>query len=167
MISKIFSRIIHGRIKNGIETKIRSEQAGFRSITSCVDQINTVRILIEQSTEFLSSLYLLFIYFEKAFDSIDRDQIWIELNNYRIPSKLIQESYKDYSCQFIQNGKLSSPIETGTGVKQGCILSPTICLIMMDSVMRRTTRHKRRGIQWDLTCKQEYLDFADDICLLT
>jgi hypothetical protein len=45
--------------------------------------------LIEQSNKFLSALHLLFIDFEKAFDSIDRDQIWIELKNYRIPPKII------------------------------------------------------------------------------
>jgi hypothetical protein len=120
--------------------------------------------LTEQSNEFLSALYLLFIDFEKAFDSTNRDQIWIELKNYGIPPKiikLIQESYKDYTCQIIHNGKFNR----STGVKQGCILSPTTFLIMMDLVMRRTTQHKQRGIQWDLTCKLEDLDSADDICL--
>jgi hypothetical protein len=48
VISKIFSRIIHERITNGIETKLRREQADFKSNRSCIDQINTVRILIEQ-----------------------------------------------------------------------------------------------------------------------
>jgi hypothetical protein len=128
-----------------------------------------VRILKEQSNEFRGDLYLLFIDFEKAFDSIDRDQIWIQLKNYGIPPKiikLIQESYKDYTCQVIHDGKLTAPTETGTGVKNGCILSPTIFLVMMDSVMRRTTEHKQRGIQWDLTRKLEDLDFTNDICLL-
>jgi hypothetical protein len=118
---------------------------------------------------YFSALYLLFIDFEKAFDSIDRDQIRIELKNYGIPPKiikLIQESYKDYTCQVIHNRKLSSPIEISTGVKQRCILSPTIFLVMMDSVMRRTIEHKQSGIQCDLTHKLEDLDFADDICLL-
>jgi hypothetical protein len=78
----------------------------------------------------------------------------------------MQESYKEYTCQVIHNGKLSSPIETATGVKQGCILSPTSFLIMMDSGMRRTTCHNERGIQWDLASKLEVLGFADDIYLL-
>jgi hypothetical protein len=38
---------------------------------------------------------------------------------------------------------------------------------MMGSVMKRTTKHKQRGIQWDLTHKLEALDFRDNICLLT
>jgi lipid II:glycine glycyltransferase (peptidoglycan interpeptide bridge formation enzyme) len=33
---------------------------------------------------------------------------------------------------------------------------------MMDSVMRRTAQHKGRGIQLDLTCKLEDLDFAEN-----
>jgi hypothetical protein len=46
--------------------------------------------LVEQSNELLSALYLLFIDFEKAFDSTGRDQIWIEIKNYGIPPKIIK-----------------------------------------------------------------------------
>jgi hypothetical protein len=102
-----------------------------------------------------------------AFDLTDKGQTWIEIKNYGIPpkrTKLIQESYKDYTCQVIHKRKLNSPNETSTGFKQGCILSPTIFLVMTDSVMR-TTEHKERGIQWDLTCKLDGLDSANDICL--
>jgi hypothetical protein len=49
VISKIFFRIIHERIKNGTETKLRREQACFKSNRSCVAQINTVKILTEES----------------------------------------------------------------------------------------------------------------------
>jgi hypothetical protein len=95
VIRNIISGIRCEKIKIGIETKLRREQAGFRSNRSCVDQINRVRILIKQSNEFLSALYLLFIDFEKAFDSIDRDQIWIELKIYGIPPK-IKNSCKNH-----------------------------------------------------------------------
>jgi hypothetical protein len=56
LINKIFSRITLEIIKNLIETKLRREQVGCRSKRSCVDQINTVRILTEQSNEFLSAI---------------------------------------------------------------------------------------------------------------
>ena len=49
---------------------MREEQAGSRQERSCTDQIATLRI-IEQSTEFQSSLYLDFVDFEKAFESVD------------------------------------------------------------------------------------------------
>ena len=54
-----------------------------------------------------------------------------------------------------------------TGVRQGCILSPTMFLIVIDAVMQNVNRGKRRGIQWGLVDKLEDLDFADDLCLLS
>jgi hypothetical protein len=65
-ISRSFRRFL-------LDVRTKREQAGFRSSRPCVDQISTVRMLIEQSNAFLSALYLLFIDSEKAFDSIDRD----------------------------------------------------------------------------------------------
>lgn len=72
---KVFMMIILERMVKAVDAKIRSEQAGFREGRSCTDQINTIRIIIEQSVEMNSPLYLLFIDFEKAFDSIDRECI--------------------------------------------------------------------------------------------
>jgi len=41
---------------------------------SCTEQIITTRIIIEQSIELNSSLYLNFIDSEKAFDSVHRNE---------------------------------------------------------------------------------------------
>ena len=54
-----------------------------------------------------------------------------------------------------------------TGVRQGCLLSPLIFLIVIDSVMRQTTSGTRTGIQWTFAKQLEYLDLADDLCLLS
>ena len=52
-------------------------------------------------------------------------------------------------------------------VKQGCILSPIIFLIVMDEIMRKSVNEARRGITWGLNGVLEDLDFADDVCLLS
>ena len=57
MISKIFNKIILERIKNSLEMSLQKEQAGFHHNRSCIDQINTLRVIIEQSVEFRSPLY--------------------------------------------------------------------------------------------------------------
>jgi hypothetical protein len=54
-----------------------------------------------------------------------------------------------------------------SGVKQGCILLPTILLMVMDEVMRKAVGGKRRGINWGITEQLEDLDFVYDICLLS
>ena len=61
VISKIFSKVILERIKDVLGRGLRKEQAGFRHSRSCIDQINTLRVIIEQSLEFQSHLYMLFV----------------------------------------------------------------------------------------------------------
>ena len=54
-----------------------------------------------------------------------------------------------------------------TGVRQGCVISPVIFLVVIDWIMRRATEDKPRGIVWELTCHLEDCDFADDLALLS
>ena len=168
--SKVMTRIILERLKYAIDDKLRPEQAGFRKNRSCSDQIATLRIIIEQTLEWNTTLYLNFIDFQKAFDSIDRGTIWKLLQYYGIPNTyidLIKQLYKDATCQVIHNGKLTEPFNIQTGVRQGCMLSPMIFLIVVDWILRQTTTNSKTGIQWTFTKSLEDLDFADDICLLS
>jgi len=50
---------------------MREEQAVFLSERSCTDQIATLCIIIEQSLEWQSPLYVIFIDLRKAFDMVD------------------------------------------------------------------------------------------------
>ena len=75
--------------------------------------------------------------------------------------------YEDATCQVIHDGKLTEPFTVHTGVRQGCLLSPTIFLMVVDWVMRQSTAGRRTGIQWTFTRQLEDLDFADDISLLS
>lgn len=168
--SKILTRIILNRIKDPIDNKLRREQAGFRKNCSCVDLINTLRIILEQSTEFQTPLYLAFIDFEKAFDSLQRSVIWKVLREYGVPIKLlniIKETYDGYECQVVHQNKLTDPFSVQTGVKQGCLLSPILFLMVLDKVMRKVNEGKRRGIRWKVTERLEDVDYADDLCLLS
>jgi hypothetical protein len=66
---------ILNRIREKIDQRLKTEQAGFRKTHYCVDYINTLRIIIEQGNELNERLYLVFIDFEKAFDSANTDKI--------------------------------------------------------------------------------------------
>jgi len=66
--------------------------------------------------------------------------------------------------QNFHEGKFSDFIELRNGVRQGCILSPTLFLLILDRVMERVTGLRKRGIQWSM---KERLEDADNICLLT
>ena len=167
---KVLNRVILERLKEEVDKRLREEQAGFRKDRSCTDQIATLRIILEQSLEWNSPVYTTFVDYEKAFDSVDREVLWKLLRHYGIPDKyitLIQKTYEKCTCRVIHNGVLSELFEMLTGVRQGCLLSPFLFLLVIDWIMRGTTEQHPDGIQWTLTTRLEDLDFADDIALLS
>jgi len=102
-----------------------------------------------------------FVDSEKAFDSMKRETMWLTLQEYGIPRKIIQIikiSYDGFKCKISHEGKLSDFIEVRNGVRQGCILSPTLFLIILDRVMKRVKGLRRRGIQWSMKESLEDLD---------
>ena len=92
------------------------------------------------------------------------------MHYFAIPSKfikLIQELYESSSCQVIHNGKLSESFEMSRGVRQGCLLSSMIFIMVVDWIMGEVEDQGKTGIQWTLTTELHDLDYADDICLLS
>lgn len=167
---KVLNRILLERMKEAVDIQLRDQQAGFRQDRSCTDHIATLRIIVEQSLEWNSSLYINFIDYEKAFDSLDRETLWKLLRHYGVPEKLItliQNTYKDMACRVIHGGQLSDSFTVKTGVRQGCLLSPFLFLLAIDWIMKSTTEGTRNGIQWTLWTQLEDLDFADDLALLS
>ncbi|XP_055910515.1 uncharacterized protein LOC129944879 [Eupeodes corollae] len=101
--------IILEKLKARIESTLK-HQAEFRSGRLCVDHNNTCRIILEQSSEYQSPLYLMFVDFEKAFDRVNRECVWVSLIARAIPEKIvtvIKESYNNARCFMLHNGQLS------------------------------------------------------------
>ena len=115
-------------------------------------------------------LYINFIDYEKAFDSVDRETMWKLLRHYGVPEKIISSircTFQDMSCRIAHAGQLSESFEEETGVQQGCRLSPFFFLLVIDWSMKTTTTGRYNGIQWTLWTQLDDLDFADDLALLS
>ncbi|XP_047033011.1 uncharacterized protein LOC124639612 [Helicoverpa zea] len=168
--SKVLCQIILDRLSGAVEPLLRKEQAGFRPNRSCTDQINTLRIILEQASEWQRDMYLTFVDFEKAFDTLRWNCIWDRLREIGVPEKItsiIKAIYGKYSCRVTHDGLVSEDIPVHAGVRQGCLLSPLLFLVVLDGIMHHTTKNKRRGIEWGLSNVLEDLDYADDLCLLS
>ena len=116
--SKIFARIIFNRIKDKIEKKLIARQFGFRKQRSCIDVIYKVRIIMEQSLEQKSPLYLAFVDFAKAFDSARQQIIWNNLKQIGISNKIIIVIKETHDCHVfyvLNHGKLSETFSTLNG----------------------------------------------------
>jgi len=74
--------------------------------------------------------------------------------------------YDGFKYKSSHEGKLSDFIEVRNFVRQECILSPTLFLLILDRVMKRVKGSGKRAIQWSMKERLEDLDYADDICLL-
>ena len=164
VVSKVMGRIVIDRMRTGVESKLRKEQAGFRPGRGTTGPIFILRNIIEQSIEWQSSLYVNFIDFEKALDSVHRDSLWLIMRSYDIPSKIVsmvKALYDDFECAVVDGQDTTEWFKIKTGVKQGCNMSGLLFLLVVDWVMRNT------GIRWKFNTKLEDLDFADDIALLS
>ena len=71
------------------------------------------------------------------------------------------------SCKIAHAGQLSESFEVKTGVRQGCLLSLFLFLLVIDWTMKTTTTGRNNGIQWTLWTQLDDLDFADDLALLS
>ena len=127
-------------------------------------------ILKIQCKTFHCSLYVSFVDYHKAFDSIHRDSLWQLLRHIDIPLKLImltKKSYEDLTCQVVHRGKLTEKFVEKTGFCRGCLLSPFLFLLAIDWIKKMTTEETRNGILWTLWDQLEFFDFADDLALLS
>jgi len=153
VISKILNKVMLERIKNSLEMGLRKEQAGFYQDRSCIDQINTLRVITEQSVEFQSLHYVLFVDYQRSFDPLNRARIWDKLKVRGLPRKfinIIKEGYEDFNCRVLHENQVSDSIKMSSGVQQGCLLSPLLFLLVMDGVLCRALDGKKRGLTWRL-----------------
>ena len=159
MASKVFCRVMLERIMTALDGKRREEQTGFRAGRSCTNQTATLRIIVQRSMDWQSSLYINFIDFEKAIDSISREVLWrlLTVHHHGMPVKIvtiIRALYDGFSAQ------------VRTGARQSCLLSPLRFLVALDWVTR-TAFARKRGIQLSFTTSLEDLDLTDDLALLS
>jgi hypothetical protein len=64
-------------------------QNGFRDGRSVIDNILVLKITNEKIWEYNQNLQYLFIHFQKAYDFIHRDMLWKYMEEFEIPTELI------------------------------------------------------------------------------
>ena len=151
--SKIFCSVLLNRIEKALDAILRKKQAGFRKGKGCIDQIYALKNIIEQSIEWKTPLFIYFIDFKKAFDSIHRATLWKIVRAYGVPENIVSMIkcfYTQFDCSVLLNNKETDWFVVNSGVRQGCITSPILLLIVIDWVMKKTTRDSKRGITWPL-----------------
>ena len=128
-------KIILNRLKSQAEI-IAEEQAGFRAGRSTTEQIFNLQILCEKYLQ--QDLYHVFIDFKKAFDRVLHAAWWATIKKYNISANLIRvikNLYDKASSAVLFNSSVGDWFRTTVGVRQECVLSPTLFNIFLKWIM--------------------------------
>ena len=171
-LSKVFTHVIAQRLQCWAEQwdLIREEQAGFRKGYRTVDNIFTLQNIVEKYLSKRKKVYIGFIDFRKAFDTVKRDVLWniLELNGIRGKVlNVLKAMYRNVRyCVCTQEGHTES-FDSTMGLKQGCKISPIMFSYLINSLANEIAENCKHGIQLaPNTQPVSSLLFADDVALL-
>ena len=152
---KVFNRILLEKIRERTETFTSNTQFGFRPNKGTIDAIFIVRQITEKAKERGVNLHFNFIDFKSAFDTVWREALWKMLLAIGVSTNIVnivKTMYDNTTCSVIVNGRLTEWFKVTIGVRQGCLLSPTLFNLFLDFLMK------------ELKCLQETITFDDELC---
>ena len=116
------------------------------------DMIFAARQLQEKCQEQNLDLYLTFVDLTKAFDSVCREGLWRIMAKFGCPQKLITmvRQFHDGMMASVQDQSASSASFSVTnGVKQGCVLAPTLFSMMFSAMLQHAFTDDSNGIKYN------------------
>ncbi len=128
--SKILLKVINRRLEQKLYSEIGDTQAGFRKGKGTRDQVFTLRLIIQKFREFhvgTNGVYLSFVDYAKAFDSVIHTKLWTTMENLGFPRhiiRLLESLYKNQESAVRTNVGTTDWFKVTKGVRQGCCLSP-------------------------------------------
>ena len=114
-------------------------QAGFRKGRGTRDQIANICWIIKKARQFQKNIYFCFLYYAKAFDCVDHNNLCTILQDIGIPDHLTRLLRNRYAGQeaTVRTGQGTTDwFQIGKGVRQGCVLSPCLFNLYAKYIMR-------------------------------
>ena len=146
---KVFARVVLNRLQKLAERVYPESQCGFRASRSTIDMVFSVRQLQEKCREQRRPLYLAFIDLTKAFDLVSRTGLFSLLKKVGCPPRLLGmvSSFHENMKGTVQyNGSSSDSFPISNGVKQGCVLAPTLFGIFFSLLLRHAFGSSDDGV---------------------
>ena len=165
---KVFASVVLERVRSRLHEVRRREQSGFTPNRSTVDRIASLNVILQTRREFNRPLWVAYVDLKSAFDSVDRDALWLLLKSIGLPQKIVdlmEAMYTDTCSAVLSEGVQSDWFSVQSGVRQGCRIAPDLFLSPMDWILERTVHKSCSGTTLGGDVFTD-LDFADDVALL-
>ena len=138
---KILARILLNRLIPSVAANhLPESQCGFRSNRGTTDMVFVLRQLQEKCREQNKGLYITFVDLTKAFDTVSRNGLWQILKRLGCPPKFLNmviQLHENQMGQIRLHQDLSEPFPIKNGVKQGCVLAPTLFSIFFSMMLEQ------------------------------
>ncbi|GBM40784.1 hypothetical protein AVEN_80794-1 [Araneus ventricosus] len=136
---KILSNLLFARLQPHTGRVIGNYHCGFRPQRSTVDQIHTLRQILEKTKEYNIKTFYLFIDFKAAHDSIKRDKLLKAMIEFNIPTKLVnlnKASLSNVRCRVKIQNHLSESFTAERGLRQGDSLACLLFNLALEKCIR-------------------------------
>jgi len=141
---KVLARVLLNRLVPAVaERHLPESQCGFRANRGTTDMVFTLRQIQEKCREQHKDLFISFIDLTKAFDTVSRDGLWAILERLGCPPKFLQMLMQLHDNQHGRvrlNQDLSESFPINNGVKQGCVLAPTLFTIFFSMMLQHASK---------------------------
>ena len=130
-LGKLFTSIFNNRLLHWDKEYniITDAQFGFKPGLSTIDAIFVLQSMINRILKKKKKLYCCFVDYQKAFDFIDRSNLWAKLIKHGITGKMfsiIKSLYDNVKSCVKHNGHLTDYFNTTSGLMQGEVMSPIL-----------------------------------------
>ena len=166
--SKVLLKIIVSRIQLKYLSEISEEQSGFVKGKGTREQMVNIRIIMEKYKQYNIPLYMCFIDYAKAFDCVNHQLLWQDMQKMGFPVhviELLEHMYKNQEAAVKTSCGTSEWFSIERGVIQGCIVSPSLFNIYSENIMMEATENTSAGITIGGR-KINNFRYADDTTLL-
>ncbi len=172
ILGKVFAHILNKRLSWWQEenNKIAEEQSGFRTGYSTMDNVFVLYAIVQRYlTKKSGKVYVCFVDFKKAFDTINRSMLWNVLRKAGVGGKMLkilQSMYKITKSCVRCPESLTDFFDCPRGVRQGCVLSPTLFSFFINELALDVAKNGLYGVQLTPDIIQILIMlFADDVIL--
>ncbi|KAK0425551.1 hypothetical protein QR680_009256 [Steinernema hermaphroditum] len=94
-VYKLLTKVLSQRIERVLYSAQPAEQAGFRKNFSTIDHLHAVNELVERSREYRLLLFIIFVDYDKAFDSVETNAVWTAIQQQGVPAQIIKLSLNE------------------------------------------------------------------------
>ncbi len=171
-VAKLFSMVLNERLSAFLDKNhvLCQQQIGFKKKARTTDHIFVLRTLIDKfrSSKKFKNLFLCFVDFKKAYDSVWHRGLIYKLLANNIGgqfAKVIEAMYQKIQAQVRLEGSMGEPFSCNIGVRQGDVLSPTLFNLYVNDIPEAlpTDEHSPEIGPHKVNC----LMYADDLVLIS